>query len=414
MISYNNALDCIRKTARKCNLGTEPVRLSDAVGRIAAENLIAAIDIQPFDNAAMDGFAVQLKDIENATAEAPVTLLKSGTVGAGDHKMDSVLETGSCYHVMTGALLPKGTEAIVPIEDVIVNDHQVMFRSSTTAGKHIRFAAEDFKKGMVLPIAGEVLLPAHILPLATLGISTVSVYKKPRILFIPTGAELTEDLSAPLAMGQIYNSNAYFACAFLKSCGADVTQHPIIMDDISAFALAIEHAQAENYDIVISSGAVSAGAYDFIAEGLRSKNANILYHKVKLKPGKPNLFALLPNGALYFGLPGNPVATAAGLRFFVTAALRVLQGQSIEKPIYARAMNKFVKKAGLHTILKSHFETWEDGSLSVDILDGQESFMVSPFLKMNSWFHMPEETTIVKAGDVLELYPFSPMGLVSA
>ena len=125
------------------------------------------------------------------------------------------------------------------------------------------------------------------------------------------------------------------------------------------------------------------GEFDFVKEGLEKIGADIIFHKVKLKPGKPNLFAILPNGAFYFGLPGNPVASAVGLRFFVVSALSAMMGQEPEKPLHARAMTKFVKKSGLHMILKGKSESWEDGTRSVDILDGQASFMVSPILNMN-------------------------------
>jgi molybdopterin molybdotransferase len=310
---------------------------------------------------------------------------------------------------MTGAPLPAGTEAIVPIENVRLDKNQVTFSEKPKAGQHIRRAGEDFKKGTLLLSPGTRVTAAHIMPLATLGIAQITVFSKPRVLFISTGAEIVDDLSAPLQRGEIYNSNKLYASAFLSACGADVYEHETVNDAPELFMKALGSIHENSYDLVISSGAVSAGSFDFVRDGLENTGAEILFHKIKLKPGKPNLFATLPSGALYFGLPGNPVATAAGLRFLVMTALRVMHGQPREVPIYARSMNTFSKKSDLHMILKGRLEYWEDGSVTADILDGQESFKVSPFLSMDCWLHVPEGQTAVKSGGILEAYPLYPL-----
>lgn len=406
MIAYDDALKTIHEAILRKEPAIEKISLANAVGRICAENPVASMAIQPFDNSAMDGFAVRVADLTAASAANPVRLKKSGIIGAGRDTNGLSLETGHCWHVMTGAPLPAGTEAIVPVEHVLVEDAgTITFTTPPDAGQHIRHAGEDFKQGQPLILQGEKISATHILPLATLGVSTLSVFAKPRILFIPTGTEIVDDLDSPLANGQIYNSNKMYAAAFLETCGAQATMYDTIRDDPDHFQKALKHAGEAHYDIVVSSGAVSAGDFDFVKAGLEKSGAKILYHKIKLKPGKPNLLAVLPSGALYFGLPGNPVATAVGLRFFVGEALRLLHKQKPEPPIYARAMNGFSKKSGLHMILKGRLEYWEDGSVTVDILDGQESFKVSPFLSMNCWIHVPEDRQTVKSGDVVEAYP---------
>jgi molybdopterin molybdotransferase len=408
MIAYNDALQIIREAVLSKKLGIEKVPLAEAVDRVCADDLVANLDIQPFDNSAMDGFTVRLDDLVEAGNSRPVQLRKSGVIGAGQDTKGFLLEKGTCFHVMTGAPIPAGTEAIVPIENVIVENDMVTFRQRPIAGQHIRYAGEDFKKGAPLLSQGERITATHILPLATVGISSVTVFKRPRILFIPTGTEIIDDLGVPLANGQIYNSNKFYAVSFLMQYGAEVAVHDTVRDDLEHFAKALSTAGEDGYDIVVSSGAVSAGSFDFVKEGLEKAGAKILYHKIKLKPGKPNLVAVLPSGAIYFGLPGNPVATAVGLRFFVGEALRVLRGQRPDLPLYARAMNSFSKKLGLHMILKGRLEYWEDGSVTVDILEGQESFRVSPFLSMNCWIHVSEDQAMIKSGDVVEAYPLWP------
>ncbi len=408
MMTYDNALQLIREKALNRTLTTEDISLAEAVGRFCAHNLLAGMDIQPFDNSAMDGFAVRLDDLESAAPAQPVRLVKAGVIAAGQDTKSLRLEKGTCWHIMTGAMLPEDADAVVPIENITAEGDAIFFHEKPETGTHIRRAGEDFKKGAALLSAGERISPAHILPLATLGISRVTVFKKVKILFIPTGTEIVDDLDAPLAMGQIYNSNKFHAHAFLSACDADVTLHDVIRDDLSAFAKALARAESEKYDIVISSGAVSAGSFDFVKDGLEQCGAKIVFHKIRLKPGKPNLLAMLPDGALYFGLPGNPAATAVGLRFFVTQVLRVIRGQKPETPVHARALNGFTKKHGLHMILKGRLEYWEDGSITVDFLEGQESFKVNPFLGMNCWIHVAENLETIKPGEIVETYPLAP------
>lgn len=406
MITYIQALQIIKDTASTMRPETERIALADAVGRVCAEDVAAGLDIQPFDNSAMDGFAVRL--VEFPATVAPVRLKKVGVMGAGRVCEGAVLEDGCCWHVMTGAPLPAGTEAIVPIENTALDGDFVIFGEKPVAGQHIRYAGEDFKNGTRVLSAGDKVSAGHILPLATLGIADITVYKKPRVLFIPTGDEIVDDLRKDLRNGEIYNANKFYAFSFLTACDVDVTIHDTVRDDPEQFVAALHVAESEKYDIIVSSGAVSAGSFDFVREGLEKAGARILYHKIKLKPGKPNLFAELSSGALYFGLPGNPVATAVGLRFFVSEALRVSRKQKPELPVYARVMNAFSKKPDLHMVLKGKLEYWEDGSITVDILDGQESFRVSPFLSMDCWIYVPEDRDAIKSGEIVEVYPLLP------
>lgn len=406
MITFSQALQIIKDSASSMSLQTERVALSDAVGRVCAENLHAGLDIQPFHNSAMDGYAVRLAEFTDTMP--PVRLKKAGVTGAGRGCEGAVLDEKCCWHVMTGAPLPAGTDSIVPIESTATDGEFVIFNVKPVANQHIRYAGEDFKKGSRLLSAGDKVTVERILPLATLGISHLVVYKKPRVLLLTTGDEIVDDLQKDLRNGEIYNGNRFYAASFLTACGADVTIRDTIRDDPERFSSALRSAEAEKYDIIISSGAVSAGSYDFVKEGLEKAGARILYHKIKLKPGKPNLFAELASGALYFGLPGNPVATAVGLRFFVAEAFRVSTKQKPELPVYARVMNAFPVKQGLHMVLKGKLEYWEDGSITVDILDGQESFRVSPFLSMDCWIHVPEDRGTIKSGGVVEVYPLQP------
>lgn len=408
MISFEDAQKIIREKAGEYRLDTEIIALHEVVGRVCAEDILAPLTIQPFDNSAMDGFAVRIKDLESAHKDTPVVLEKSGVIAAGDAVPEEPLNAGKCIHIMTGAPVPIGADAVVPVEHVGIQGPMITFKTVPKPLDNIRRAGEDFQKDDKIMQAGDTLEGSHILPLATLGISRLRVFKKPKVAFMATGREIVDDLSAPLKSGQIYNSNRPYALTMLKALGCDVLSCDTVRDDLGTFCQNLEALTAENCNIIISSGAVSAGEFDFVKEGLEKIGAEIVFHKVQLKPGKPNLFAVLPSGALYFGLPGNPVASAVGLRFFVVSALRTMMRQDPEKPLHARAMTKFHKKSGLHMILKGKSESWEDGTRSVDILDGQASFMVSPFLKMNCWVHVPDALEVIKPGEVVEFYPLLP------
>lgn len=404
MISYEDAKKIVIEAGQARGCEVETVQTQKAVGRVCAKDVTAPIDIQPFDNSAMDGFAMRLDDLDVDGG----TLKKAGMIAAGDAVPNAEIEAGTCVEIMTGAPTPPGVESVVPVELVEVDGDDVRFKAKPNMGANIRRAGEDFQKGMGVLKAGETIYPQHIMPLAALGIDKVEVYQKPRGVFLATGNELVEELSQDLKSGQIYNSNRPYGLAALDAMGIECVEGPSLPDDLVQFEMLLNDLMQQDIDFIISSGAVSAGKFDFVRDGLEKIGAEILFHKVKIKPGKPNLFARLPNGTLYFGLPGNPVATTAGLRFFVQPCLRAMMGMSEEKPVQAKVMTPFKKREGLRMFLKARAESWEDGLLTVDLLDGQASFMVSPFLSMNCWAVAPEAAEEIKAGDIVDLYPLYP------
>ena len=405
MINFYDAVREVNKAINGKILHAEDVGVMDAVGRVLATDIISSLDIQPFDNAAMDGFAVKLSDVAAATKDHPVTLKKHGIVGAAYCDKPNILAAQTCIHVMTGAVLPEGAEAIVPIENVAVDGDNITFFECPQPEAHIRRRGEDFRAGQHVLSAGTRIRPHHILPLTTLGIAQLRVVCRPRVLFIATGAELVQELTQPLKTGQIYNSNSYYAQAYLASVGAVVDTVAVKEDDPRHFFNIIKEAQTKPYDIIVSSGAVSAGSFDYIRQELERAEAQVLYHKIALKPGKPNLLARLPSGQVYFGLPGNPVATAVGLRFFVHYAVTKMMGEEPEKSMMAHITHDFEKKAPLHMVLKGQMTVSEDGKVNVAVAEGQESFMVRPFLQMNCWIFMPQDIMRFSEGDRVEIYP---------
>ncbi len=408
MISIDQALDILHATAKTRNLKTTEIDLKDAVGSICAADMNAPLAIQPFDNSAMDGFAVYCQDLQNASDNNPVCLQRSGIIAAGNAVSDQKLSVGTCAHIMTGAPMPPGADGIVPIENVSIDGDQITFTGPAIPGRFIRKAGADFQKGQLIVRKGDLMQAQHILPLAAQGIARIPVLQKPKAVFFSTGDELVNDLSLPLQSGQIYNANSYFAGAMLPALGADLVHNLTLKDDKRAFTDLLHQVMDEETDLVISSGAVSAGAFDFVKDGLIDIGAEILYHKIRMRPGKPNLFARLPNGALYFGLPGNPVSTAMGLRLFVYAAIRAMTLRGPEDFSPAILQNDFAKKPGFQMYLKalSHIDT--NGQLLAEIMPGQESFKVSPFLTMDGWVVAKQDSDGLRRGDKVDYYPFLP------
>lgn len=411
MISYNQAQEILDKISGEYKSQTMSCDLSEAVGRICACDVIAPISVQPFDNSAMDGFAVLRSDLTSAGQNSPVFLKKLGIIAAGDNINSFKLAAGSCIQVMTGAQIPEGADAIVPVEQCFIEggtENLIRFVSMPSKYAHIRFAGQDFKRGDFLLHKGQQIETAHIMPLAVLGIPNIQVFRMPRAVFLATGRELVDDLSAPLKAGEIYNSNRPYAVAAFKKLGIDCAGSYTIPDDKEYFRRTLTDILSQDIDIIISSGAVSAGEYDFVKEELENSGATILYHKVNIKPGKPNLLAQFPNKMLYFGLPGNPVATTVGLRFFVYPMVRGMMQMGREKPVFVKAANRFEKSSFLRLFLKSKLHITETGQMEAMLMDGQESFMVKPFLCMDSWAVLPEDSGNIENGDIIEIYPVFP------
>jgi molybdopterin molybdotransferase len=353
----------------------------------------------------MDGFAVRAEDLSHASDASPVTLASVDIIAAGTHPA-AALKSGQCMEIMTGAPVPQGADAVVPVEVVEVSGERIVFREAPKFGAHIRRAGEDFQKGDPVLGAGERLGPQHILPLATLGIGTVAVHRRPRIGLITTGKEIVDDLSGPLEPGQIYNSNAPYASAMLQALGAELMDYGSIPDEPGHLESVLSRMLTDNLDIIVSTGAVSVGKYDFIRQVLEGNAADILFHKVKIKPGKPNLFAKLPEGPLYFGLPGNPASVAAGLRFFVWPAVEAMSAVEPERPEMLPLRGDYSKKQGFRIFLKGRKSP--DG---VEILQGQQSFQTRPFLTMNCWIVAAEQTEGLRAGQPVPTYPFLPFSI---
>ncbi len=314
MLTPREALDIILAHVQR--LPTEVVTVMQAVGRVLAESVIAPEDHPPFPAATMDGYAV----VHNDTSPWREVI---GEQYAG-HVTDAVVTPGTAVRITTGAPLPAGADAVVPVEDVdVVDDHIVVRRDEVRLGENVRPVGVDVRRGELVIPAGTLLGPAEIGLLASLGFSRVTVSRRPRVSVLSTGDELVEP-DAPLGPGQIRDSNRFMLVAAAEQVGAEVVWAGRGPDDVERLTELLRERIAES-DVVISSGGVSVGERDLISAALQTLGT-VHIERLFMKPGKPFHF-VTAGSTLLFGLPGNPVSALVGFEIFVATALRAMTGQ---------------------------------------------------------------------------------------
>ena len=408
MISYQEALGII--LAGSTVLGRRNVPLQAAAGRISAEALQARLDVPAFANAAMDGYAVAASDTASASAEQPAILPVAGTVVAGLAPPRAA--SGSAWEIMTGAPLPAGLDAVVPVERIA--EHvpggpgltAIRLQQPALPGQNVRQMSEDFRRGDRVVEAGTRLAPHHLMGLAACGLDEVSVCEPPRMAILTTGSELA-NRGSTLQPGQIRDANGPYLHALLARLGIAGSTQRSAADTV--VALREELAQlADSCDLILTTGGVSAGRLDLVPDVVRALGGEILFHKVAIRPGKPILHARLPGGKFLFGLPGNPLAVAVGMRFFVVPALRAMQGMAPE--VFTPALcDAAVRSRGqLRFFAKAYRHVDAETRSRVQILPGQESFRIGSLLKANCWAVIPEGNELLPAGSTVLTAPLYP------
>ncbi|HYG08006.1 MAG TPA: gephyrin-like molybdotransferase Glp [Stenotrophomonas sp.] len=401
MHAYSEALAAVRAHAEL--LPAEELPLAQAQGRLLAQAFISPACLPPFDNAALDGYALAFADSPlHAGAELEVI----GCQPAGAPPAHG----RGAWEIMTGACLPGGVDTVVPLEQVTVLARgsarvtRVRVDAAVEAGRHVRRRGEDVCIGQPVLEVGQRLGAAQMMLLHALGATRVAVRRRPRVAVLATGGELVGDPLQPLLPGQIRDANRPYLCMQLEAAGAQVVWQGAVADDPACFNSCLDDALAQAPDLVLSTGAVSAGAFDFVPRALHARHAAICLHHVALRPGKPLLFARLREGPLYFGLPGNPVAAAVGQRFFVEAALRAMLGLAPEMPWRVPLRETWRTPAALHTCARAQVACDARGQLSAMVLPLQESFRLLPLCAANAWAVAPAGVASVEAGTHVEVW----------
>ena len=301
------------------------VSVDEALGLVLAEDILAAEDLPPFSNSAMDGFAVVAADVAQASRETPVRLRVLAEAPAGTVVRCKVA-SGAAVRIMTGAELPPGTEAVVPVEYTAPAPSGVEIHRPVRNGENLRFAGEDVHAGERVLARGTPLRPAEIGLLAAIGRTRAAVFPAPRVAVLTTGTELVEAGERP-GPGQVRDANLHGLGAQLRALGASVAAFPRVPDRLEAVVDAIQRAAA-SCDVLLTNGGVSAGAYDFVQNALDRLGAVQVFRQVAQKPGRPLAFWTF-QGKPVFGLPGNPVAAMVCFEMYVRPALRRMMGQPL-------------------------------------------------------------------------------------
>jgi molybdopterin molybdotransferase len=301
-------------------LGAERVLLADALGRVAADDVVSTRAVPAAANSAMDGFAVRAADV--ATPGARLRIVGSAPAGS---LLDGAVGPGTAAKIFTGSVIPDGADTVVKVEDTTEADGIVTIAVAATPGQNVRLAGEDVAPGAVVLAAGTVVGPADLGVLASVGRATVTVYRRPRVAIVATGAELVEVDQEP-GPGQVVNSNAYALVGAVQEAGGEAVVLPIVRDRFEDIRDTL--AEAARADVVLSTGGVSVGEYDFVKEALDAIGVERRFWKVAQKPGKPLTFGTR-GPCLWFGLPGNPVSALVCFAVYVRPALRRLAGHRL-------------------------------------------------------------------------------------
>ena len=386
-------------------LDTEVVALTEARGRVLAEDVRSERDVPPFANSAMDGFAVQARDVAQASAARPVRLRVLGEIRAGAAPPAAV-QPQTALRIMTGAMIPEGSDAVVRVEDTTERDGTVEVRVPVASGTSLRGAGSDLRRGDLLASAQRVITPGLIGVLASAGRVAVRCIRRPRVLLLTTGDELREPGEA-LGPGQITNTNRYTLLAAVQEAGGIVVDAGVARDERGDLIERL--AAAGETDLVVTSGGVSMGGYDLV-RGLLEERDAVTFWQVALRPGKPLMFATV-GGVPLIGLPGNPVSTLVAFELFVRPALLKLQGRTdLERPRLTAITEEPLQNP---PHLEQYFRgiARHDGARIVVRLTGdQGSHVLRSMADANCLVVVPLGTSEVAAGTAVDIIPLGPIG----
>ena len=386
----------------------EKVPIGEADGRVLAEDVSATIDLPPFANSSVDGFAVRAVDVASASASAPVRLPVAGDIPAGAAHTTYLAE-GQAARIMTGAPVPPGADAIVPIEATTFKrtsmgaplPAEVLVREATSPGANVRQAGLDVRAGSLALAHGTSLRPQEVALLAALGRSHVLAFRQPRVAVLSTGDELVEPGSG-LRHGQIYESNAIMLVAMVRRAGGVAIALGTARDDLKEIVTRLDWALREGADLIITSAGVSVGAFDLVRAAIE-QNGAIEFWRVDLRPGKPLAFGRYRDVPI-LGLPGNPVSSFVTFELFAHAAMRALEGRTPrEQPRVSVTLEEAVTSDGRESYLRAQISR-EGREFHARVLEKQASSVLSSLAAANGLVIIPSGVREVAAGAHLDAW----------
>ncbi len=391
LVSHEEALEHILSSAREIER-IESISVSDAIGRVLAEDIDADRSVPPFDRSAMDGYAVVAEDTFNAGHEE-VLLEVDGVIHAGEVS-EIEITPGHCVQIATGSPKPSGADAVVMVEFTEKKGNKVLITKPVYPGANISKLGEDINKGEVVLKKGIHLTPSKIGTLAALGKTSVDVYEKPRVSVIPTGTEIVQP-GQQLSPGQIYDVNSFTLEAILKKNGAIVQRQPIISDDSKLLKDGIE--KALDSDMVVLSGGSSVGEKDLLA-GILEDMGKVLFHGVQIKPGKPTLFGIIQSKPI-FGMPGFPTSCLSNAHIFLVPAIRKMarlpSGQ--ERIVKAKMGKRIVSSSGRKQFLTVRIEN----GVAYPVF--KHSGAITSMAQADGYIMLPVNLDVIEEGEEIEV-----------
>jgi molybdopterin molybdotransferase len=394
---------CERVVAGARPLGIEDVPLRLALGRVLASDVLSSVALPPWDNAGMDGYAVRAADVDGASTEHPKRLRVIETIAAG-HRPQRIVNPGEAARIMTGAPVPQGADSVIRIEDTDRDESQVDIFDARDARRNVRPRGEDVREGETVLHAGTALGPAQLGVLASVGAATLRVVRAPRVAILSTGDELVEvEQFEEVRHGHcIVNSNAHTIAALVRDAGGVADDLGIVDDDPEPLRSAIE--QARGYDVLVTTGGVSAGAFDFVRDVLQELGAEISVRRVRMRPGAPTGFGLLGD-LRWLGLPGNPVSAMVTFELFGRPLLRILGGHT--RP-YRRTVAVRLAESVTITPTLTHFlrvvieDADDDGFPLVRMTGPQGSGLLTSMARADALLVVPAGRARYEAGENLD------------
>ncbi|MEN9701044.1 MAG: hypothetical protein RIR55_347 [Bacteroidota bacterium] len=403
MISVTEAKEIIKSKIGRLPSIIKPI--DEAVGFILDQDIFSPINVPSFVQSSMDGYAFAFESIKQFSVLEITAVIQAGA------SKQNVISKNNAVRIFTGAPLPDGADTVLMQEKATIeNGSLVVAGLEIEKGLNARPIGADIQKGALALQKGTLLTPASIGFLASIGISEVAVIKKPTVQIILTGNEL-QTIGNELSFGQIFESNSHTLKAALHQVGIHDVEIISVEDELNAITNAVGKA-LEKFDLILMTGGVSVGDYDFVLEATKANNIDQLFHKIKQKPGKP-LFIGSKGATVICGLPGNPASVLSCFYNYVLLVLDQLSETQLVLPqVKAIVSNDYNKPIGLTHFLKGKFELTGDllnanKQYSVTILDGQESFKMNSFALANCFVELPEDITVINAGQevLLTLFP---------
>ena len=403
MINYKKALTGLKKN--KIIVNSEEVTVENSINRIVDKNIKSPSNHPSSNNTALDGFAINNKDTFNIKKKLFKSFKIIKRIAAGDNPKINKLSKNTTVEVMTGALIPKPYNTIIPFEEIKYSSDKkfILINKKIKKNKHIRIHGTDFKKGNIIIKKGEIITPQHILAFKTLGIKNIKVKKKIRITIFSTGNEVTNNLKIP--NWKVRNSNIYYLKALTKNLPIIIKEEKILRDDQSKkFQNKIKKNILSQDNIILTIGALSAGKFDFVPKIIKGLRPKYYFKGCYIRPGKPVMFAKLKNNNIFFGLPGNSISTAATFRFFLLPFIFYSVGAKIANPIKAKLSNNFIKDISFTRFVKGNLIYKKNGVIEFTINKGQESFKIKSFIESNAWGLLPNGKSKFKKGDIIDCH----------